>query len=162
MSISYPPLPEELVAFTEGGRSLLVGTCSADLVPDCVRACGLRIWPGASHLTVLVPAAPGAAAVANLRAHPRIALTVSHIPSHRTVQLKGAVTALRDGSPEDRAHAERYRELFSDELAWVGLPKAIGMRFGVWPLHAVDVAIEVVFTQTPGPAAGAKLPVEPA
>jgi hypothetical protein len=155
---SYPPLPDELVEFTQGGKSLLVGTCSAKLQPDCVRAVGLRIWPGASQLTVLLPATTGAVSIANLRENPRIALTISHIPTHRTVQIKGKVLAIRDGGEAERELATRYREAFTVDLAWAGQPRATTLRLGIWPCFAVDVDIAMAFAQTPGPVAGHKLP----
>jgi hypothetical protein len=153
----YPPLPPDLVTFAQGSVSLLVGTASKALVPDCVRAMGLRVWADRCHLTVLLPAATADVSVANLRENPRLALTASHIPSHRTFQVKGPVLAVRDGSLEDRALAEHYRQLFADDLAFVGQPAANTLRLSIWPCHAVDLAIEVAFVQTPGPTAGDKL-----
>ena len=158
MQPAYPPLPDELVEFTRGGKSLLVGTASAARVPDCVRAVGIRIWPGASQLTVLIPAATGARSVANLRETGKIAITLSHIPTHRTVQLKGSVLAVRDGDDADREHATRYRIAFAADLAWAGQSEARTLRLGIWPCVAVDVEIAVAFAQTPGPVAGKQLP----
>lgn len=140
--------------------SILVGTCNRALVPDCVRGMGLRIWPGASQLTVLLPAATAAASLDNLRDNPRLAVTLSHIPSHRTMQVKGAVLAVRDGSEDDRQLAIRYREKLADDLAFVGQPAANTLRLGIWPCHAVDLEIEVVYAQTPGPVAGVKMPLQ--
>jgi hypothetical protein len=155
----YPPLPAELVTFAHGGVSLLVGTCSNELAPDCVRGMGLRLWPDASHMTVLLPAATAQASIANLRTNPRLAVTVSHIPSHRTMQLKGPVIAIRDGDQADRELAVRYRQLLAEDLAFVGQPAANTLRLAIWPCHAVDVAIEVVYAQTPGPCAGVQMPL---
>lgn len=148
------------MTFAEGGVSVLVGTCSAELVPDCVRGAGVRVWPGASQLTVLVPAATGAVSIANLRGNARLAVTLSHIPTHRTVQVKGKVLGIRDGDEGDHALALRYRALFSDDLGWAGQPPAISLRLGVWPCYAVDLDIAVVYEQSPGPVAGVKLPIE--
>ncbi len=120
---------------------------------------GLRIWPGASQLTVFLPAVTGAASIANLRENPRIAITISHIPSHRTIQIKGTVLAIRDGNDVDRELVTAYREQFAEELAFVGQPAASTLRLGIWPCHAVDVDIAVVYAQTPGPVAGVKMPL---
>ena len=158
MSGTYPPLPAELVEFAHGGVSILVGTC-ADGVPECVRGMGVRIWSDACHLTLIVPARTGAIAMANLAANPRLAVTLSHIPSHRTVQVKGAVLAVRDGGDDDRALASAYRERLAADLAFVGMPAANTLRLGIWPCHAVDLRIEVVFAQTPGPVAGNQMPL---
>src|SRR5687767_10904506 len=155
----YPPLPPDLVAFAQGSVSLLVGTCSRDLVPDCVRGMGLRVWPDARHLTVLLPAATAATSIENLRGNPRLAVTASHIPSHRTFQVKGSVLAVRNGAEEDRVLATRYRKLLAEDLAFVGQPAANTLRLAIWPCHAVDIEIAVVYVQTPGPSAGNKLPL---
>jgi hypothetical protein len=156
---AYPPLPPELVTFVEGGVSLLVGTCSPELVPDCVRAVGLRVHPGARQLTVLLPAATSATSIANLRANPRLAVTMSQVANHRTMQVKGPVLAIRDGNEDDRALATRYRLLFADTLAFVGQPPATTLRLSIWPCHAIDIDIAVVYSQTPGPSAGVKMPL---
>jgi hypothetical protein len=139
--------------------SLLVGTASKALAPDCVRGMGLRVWADRCHLTVLLPAATSAVSIANLRENPKLAVTAAHIPSHRTFQLKGRVLSIRDGNAEDRALAEEYRRLFADDLAFLGQPAANTLRLGIWPCHAVDLAIDVVYVQTPGPCAGDKLPL---
>lgn len=158
-SPSFPPLPPELVAFTERGVSILVGTCSRALVPDCVRGCGVRVWPGACQATVLMPVATSVQAIANLRENPRIGFTLCHMPTHETVQIKGAVLGIRDGNDDERAIALAYREAFAVDLAWVGQSKGNGLRFSVWPCHAIDVEIGVVYHQTPGPSAGIKMPL---
>lgn len=160
MSASVPPLPPELVAFAEGGVSLLIATAGADLVPEAVRGMGVRIWPGACRATVLVPAATAATTIANLRTNPRLAFTLSHVPTHRTVQIKGAVLAVRDGGPAERQLATQYRIKLAEELAFAGQAPANTLRLAIWPCWAVDVEIEVVYAQTPGPAAGVKLPLE--
>ena len=139
--------------------SILVGTCSRDLVPEAMRGMGVRIWTGASQLTIILPAATGAVSIANLRDNPRMAITLSHIPSHRTMQIKGNVRGIRDGDEADRALATRYREMLADDLAFVGQPPANTLRLGIWPCHAVDIDITVVYAQTPGPVAGVKMPL---
>jgi hypothetical protein len=154
-------LPPEIVEFIEGGRSLLMGTCSPDLVPESVRGAGLRVWPCASRLTVLMPKATGDIAIANLRANGRLAVTMSQVETHRTVQVKGTVLAIRDGGEEDHALAERYATEFRKALAWVGLPEGVTKGLTIWPAWAIDLEIVHVFAQTPGPLAGARMPLLP-
>ena len=66
---------------------------------------------------------------------------------------------MRDGDDADRVLATRYREMLADDLAHVGQPAANTLRLSVWPCHAVDLEIQTVFAQTPGPVAGTKMPV---
>ena len=153
----FPPLPPELVTFAESGVSVLVATRDAALRPDAVRAMGVRVWPGASQLTVYLAAATSAQAIANLRDNGRLALTVSEMTTHVTVQIKGTVREVREAREDEREIVERYRAMFSDELAVVGLPPRISTRLSCWPAFAADLEIAEAFTQTPGPGAGDRL-----
>ncbi|HVK87468.1 MAG TPA: pyridoxamine 5'-phosphate oxidase family protein [Kofleriaceae bacterium] len=159
MAPSYPPLPPDLVEFVQGGRSLIVGTCSAALEPECVRGVGLRVWPCACKLTLLIPNEPGAQTIANLRETGRVAITLSYVPTLKTIQLKGRVLAIRAGDEADHALARRYRELFAPELAFAGMAPAHTSRLAIWPCCAVEIDLDVVYAQTPGPTAGEKLPL---
>lgn len=156
---SYPPLPDELVALAQQGVSLLVGTCSPDLVPESVRAAGLRVWPGACQLTVLMPKATADVAIANLRANARLAVTIAEIETHRTVQVKGRVLAIRDGDEAERALSSRYSTLLRASFGWVGIPEGITRGLATWPAWAVDLDITHVYMQTPGPVAGQQMPL---
>jgi hypothetical protein len=153
----YPPLPPDLVAFVEGGPSMLVGTRDEALRPDAVRALGVRVWPGASRLTVYLAATTSTRAVANARATGQLALTMSHPPTHLTYQIKGAVLDVREAASEDRTVIDRYVDDFAEVLASVGLPRHITRRLTVWPAFALDVDIAEVFAQTPGPDAGSRM-----
>ncbi len=155
----FPPLPDDLVTFFHGGQSLLMGTCSPDLVPESVRAAGLRVLPGACHLTVLMPKATGEIALANLRANGRLAVTVSELETHRTVQVKGRTLDIRDGDDADRELAIRYGAAFRAALAYVGIPEVVSRGLTVWPAWAIDLEIAQVFVQTPGPVAGVRMPL---
>jgi hypothetical protein len=158
---SFPPLPPELIEFAHGGRSLLVATCSKDLEPECMRAMGIRIAPDGERLVIFLPVATAAQTIANLRVNPRIAITLSEIATHRTLQIKGAVIEIGDARDEDHAYVNFYRELFAADLAWAGQTEANTIAVTNWPAHAVSVEIAVVYTQTPGPTAGLQLPVTP-
>jgi hypothetical protein len=153
----YPPLPPDLVAFVEAGPSMLVGTRDAERRPDAVRAVGVRVWPGASQLTVYLAAATSKRAVVNARSTGQLALTMSHPPTHRTYQIKGAVLDVREASSDERAVIDRYIDDFAEVLASVGLPRHLTRRLTAWPAFAVDLDIAEVFAQTPGPDAGSRM-----
>lgn len=147
----------ELATFLQSGVSLLVGTRDADLVPESLRAVGARVEPGGAEVTVYLPVATSARALANLRDNGRLAVCFSRPLDHRSVQLKGAVVALRDGVEADRRVVERYRALLTDVLAAVGVPPRITLQITHWPVAAARFRVESVFVQTPGPGAGAPL-----
>jgi hypothetical protein len=146
-----PPLSTELVDYVERAASILVGTCNAMLVPDCVRGVGVRVAADRAHLTVLVPTAIAGPALANLRSNPRLAVTTAALPTFDTVQVKGTVIAIRDGDDADRALAARYTARFADEFAWAGREVTRVRRIATWPCTALDLAITTIYTAIPDP-----------
>jgi len=147
----------ELAAFLQSGLSLVVGTRDAGLVPEVSRAVGLRVEAGGAEATVFLPVGTCAQTRANLEANGRIAVTGSRPADHRTVQLKGAVVAIREADERDRADIERYRLDLTGVLGFVGVPPRLTARIQAWPCHAVRFRVEALFQQTPGPGAGAAL-----
>src|SRR6201999_1918943 len=98
--------------------------------------------PGRCVVTLYVPEATGHKTLANLRDNGRIAVTFSRSLDHRSIQIKGPVTQIRPSVESDRAHHERYRALFIESLAIVGVPRRITERAAYWPSIAVDIAVE--------------------
>jgi hypothetical protein len=80
--------------------------------------------------------------------------------SHRTVQLKGRVTAIRLAEPELQHTTERYLELFGRRVDFIGMPRSRVAQVSAWPAWSIDVRIEGLFIQTPGPRAGQLLSAE--
>ncbi len=147
----------ELVGFCEGGVSLLLGTRDASNRPACARLVGARVWPERDRVTVLVPEVPGARVLANLRDNGLVAITFVRPIDARGMQVKGRCAAVRAATDDERALAERYRASLAESLFGVGMHQARVVRLRVEPLAAVDVLVEQVFQQTPGPTAGAPL-----
>lgn len=150
-------IPPELVPFLESGLSTLIGTRDASGLPECLRAVGVRVLPDRACVRVYLPVATAARTVANLRDNGRIALALSMPPTDRTVQLKGQVRALREAVEGDRSELDALFASFVAHLAAVGLPSRVTQRIARWPAWAVDVAVEEIFVQTPGPRAGSRL-----
>ncbi len=150
-------IPPELVHFLESGLSALVGTCDSSLRPTCCRAVGVVVRDGGSRVTVFVPEVVGAKTVADLRENPRLALTLSHPMTHRTIQLKGRVDAVRVAAPEERAVVSRYLEALARSVGTVGMPRGRVAQLTHWPAWALDFTVADLFTQTPGPRAGKPL-----
>ncbi len=153
-------LPAEVASFLESGISVLVGTRDARLVPESTRGVGARVDAGGAALTVFLPAATAARAMANLRDNGRVAVCFSRAIDHRSIQVKGRVLSIREGDPADLATIERWLEGLAVGWQEVGAPVSATRRLARWPAHAVRLAIEEVYVQTPGPGAGAPLAAE--
>ncbi len=149
-------LTDELVEFLEsGGVSLNLGTRDGQRMPECTRFVGLRVDAGRSRVTLYLPAATSARAVANLEDNGEAAFIASVPSTLRTLQVKGAVMAVRDALPEERSIVDAYMDAFVEELATVGMPRRLARRFTHWPCKAVEMRVRDVYVQTPGPGAGA-------
>jgi hypothetical protein len=150
-------IPPETAEFIESGVSVLVGSRDARFEPECVRAVGVRVEDGGTALTVFVPAATGARAIANLRDNGRVAVFFSRAMDHASLQVKGTVLDIADAAPGDRPGIDRQRAALAAALGPIGVPPRWIFRMAHWPAHAVRLRVEQLFRQTPGPGAGAPL-----
>ncbi len=150
-------IPAELVSFLESGLSMLVATRDARLSPDATRAVGARVEKGGAELTVFLPSATCAEALANLSDNGRIAVCFSRAADHRSVQVKGHALEVREAAAHERGRVEGYLGALAEAWGFVGLPASATLRLAHWPCHAVRFRVESLFVQTPGPDAGAPL-----
>jgi hypothetical protein len=147
----------KLSQFIESGLTIVVGTRDAELLPNCARGMGLRLEPELERATLFLPCESSEAAVANLRAGSPLAISLSRPADYRTVQLKGRAVSLRQPIEAERAFVEAYHAALVQELRLVGIPVEASRRLEAWPCHAVEVELEELFEQTPGPLAGSRL-----
>lgn len=152
----FASIPPELVEFLESGIGVLVGSRDARLQPEVARAFGASIGAGGRELTVFLPVATSARTLANAHENGRLAVCFS-ATDHRSYQIKGRLADVRTADEEDRRAVERYRAALAQHYGHVGMPPLLTYRITHWPAHAVRLAVEAVFLQTPGPGAGGAL-----
>lgn len=150
-------VPGKLASLLEGLVAVHVATRDAALVPDEVMAVAALLEPDGRSLTVHLPDATSATALANLRDNGEIAVVLSQPLTHRTVQLKGRVETLRAAREEEREAVERFAAAFDAEVAAIGLPPAALRRRNRWPCTAATFVVREGYEQTPGPRAGEPL-----
>jgi hypothetical protein len=150
-------LPATTATFLESGLTLFVGTRSSDLRPECAFAIALRVEPCRRRLTVFLPDRAAARAIENLRANGAAAVTATRPLDLRTLQVKGRAVRVAAAADVDRPFVLAYREALAAQLEAVGHPRSVTARLVAWPCAAVEVEVEALFDQTPGPRAGAVL-----
>ena len=150
-------VPGDVLDSLRGGLSLLVASCDAHGRPACARGVGVRIWDDREHVTLFLPDATARATGDNLIQRPRVAFVMSRPHDYRTVQMKGLALRVRQAADTDRACVEAFVNAFAELVDGLGVPRSIALRVNHWPCLAIDVAIEDIFLQTPGPGAGAPL-----
>lgn len=136
------------------GVSVLIGTVDADGYPACCRGVALTSADDFETLTVYFPVETGQQTVANVATTRRIAVAFSEPISHRSVQFKGTMRAVRVAREEEAVLIRERVERFASVLETIGTSRSLVRRITHWPAFALEVQIEEVFDQTPGPKAG--------
>lgn len=152
-----PRISDDVLELFASGVDLYVATRSRDLMPESVLGMGIRVHQDRRTVTVYVATATAAATLSNLEDNGQIAATLSCPPSHKTIQLKGRCTGVRESAAPDREIQEIFRSALVGSLAAIGVPRALTRALPWWPSTAVDFEVEGIFTQTPGPHAGEPL-----
>ena len=139
------------------GASIIVGTADAEGVPATCRGIAISAR-GDDTLIVHLPAATAHETLANIATTRRMAVVASHPLSHRTVQVKGVTRGVKLAPSAEEPFVRSRWEAFARVLDEIGVPRRVTHRIAHWPAFAVELSIEEVFDQTPGPNAGAPLP----
>jgi hypothetical protein len=153
------PLRDEVVDLLGSGVVMVLGTRDAALAPECVPAIGSRVHRDRKTLTVFVARALLGATLPNIEHNGQVALCLTRPSDHQSMQIKGRARAVRDAGDADRSGQEQLRGALVEQLAGVGMLRAVARRMAFWPSVAIDIDVTDVFVQTPGPTAG--LPLTP-
>lgn len=154
-------IPNDVLESLRGGLSLLVASCDAQGRPVCSRAVGLRIWDDREHATLFLPLGTAQPTSDNLLVRPRVAFVMSRPHDYRTIQMKGIALSVHEANATDRSLVSAFVARFADLVDGLGVPRQIALRVNHWPCLAIDVGVDEVFMQTPGPGAGAPFAGEP-
>jgi Pyridoxamine 5'-phosphate oxidase len=157
MSVPVRPAPvlsEEIAELLASGVDIYVATRDANLAPESMLAMGLKVHADRCSVTLYLPQALAQATLRNLDNNAQIAITLSRPSDYNTVQLKGRAGLVRQSGPADRDLQVVHRAALVEQLAGVGIPRSATRRLVWWPSVAVEVEVNAVFAQTPGPHAG--------
>lgn len=150
-------IPDELAAFLESGLAMVVGTRDAALRPDGAAALAVRVHPDRAHLTLFVSDASAARLSRSLAESPRIAVVLDLPSTHRACQVKGTVVSVRPATEAERPEMDRQRDALNLDLESIGVPSAMFAQWRVWPAVALEIRVQELYEQTPGPGAGDRL-----
>ena len=150
-------IDDDLKEFVESGVATIVGTGDAHGRPQMSLGWGPRVDDDRTVMQVFLDAAAGEAMVENLSANPRIAVTIAHPVSYRSVQFKGLVRQTGAPSEEERAWVRQQRGAFLTSTSLVGDPPETIRNMWSDDVVRVVFTVEQAFDQTPGPEAGKRL-----
>jgi hypothetical protein len=141
----------------EAGASILVGTADTKGTPSCCRAIALTSDDDLKTVSIYLPIATSQSIIKDIATTHRMAVAATHIVEHFSVQLKGTANTARLAAEREVSLIEERLEAFADVLFSVGVPRRLTRSVAHWPAFVVDMRVEEVFDQTPGPNAGARL-----
>ena len=139
------------------GVSVIVGSVDAMGNPSCCRAVGLRSDDDLATVTVFVPAATSTETMANVAATGRLAVVTTHPISHCATQLKGIVERTRPAREDEEPFIVEHFTGFGGVLNTIGYPLRVTRSITHWPAIALEVRVDEIYEQSPGPKAGTRL-----
>jgi hypothetical protein len=159
-------IPPKIIRFMElQANAGFAGTRDRNLVPLGHRVTAWRVASDGRTLTAMIPDGSASELLDAMRDNGQIAVTLEEVGTHETYQLKGRYVSHRPATASDVDLADRLRErflqgllsLYPDERL-VMLMKPSLPRPGI----AVDIDVQEIFLQTPGPGAGGRVWPPPA
>jgi hypothetical protein len=148
---------ERLLKGLEPGVSTIVGSVDRDGNPSCCRAVGLKSENDLATVTVFVPMATSQETIANVAATRRLAIVTTHPISHCATQLKGIVESTRPAREDEQPFIEAFLGGFGGVLNTIGYPLRVTRSVVHWPAYALEMRVEEIYEQSPGPKAGTRL-----
>jgi hypothetical protein len=150
-------IDDDTRALIEGPSSILVGTRSAELVPNAIRGWGGKVSSDGQAIELFVDRPTAATGVSNIHDNGRVSACFTDITTNRSVQIKGRCVEVGDPQAGDWDLIDSHRLGFQGICAMLGFP-APTIR-NLWSTQVVKIRFiaEQVFNQTPGPDAGKSL-----
>ena len=150
-------LSPEHLAMMEGGASVIVSSCDAELVPSVMRAVGSQVSAQGRLVTVYLCRSQSDQLLRDVARSGRLAAVFSQPSSHRTVQLKTRGARLREAREDDAPVLQHYLKGMERELTLIGFGPVYAramLAHNLDDVVAIEFEPDQAFDQTPGPKAG--------
>ena len=146
-----------LLKCVEPGVSVIIGSADTAGNPTCCRAVALRSDDGLATVTVFVPVATSKETIANVASTRRLAVVTTHPISHCATQLKGIVERTRPAREDEEPFIVEHFGGFGGVLNAIGYPLRVTRTVCHWPALALEMRVDEIYEQSPGPKAGTRL-----
>lgn len=144
--------------FIQQGISICVASRDVRHVPSISRALACRVNED-GRLTLILSRSQSAQLIRDLERFAQIAVVFTQPSTHRSLQIKGSDARVASAGPSDRDLVVKTEQAFVAELAKIGFPaESVRPMFACAEedLCVVTFTPADIFTQTPGPGAGAR------
>lgn len=142
----------------QSGASIVTATSDERSVPDAGRSFGIRVHPDRESVTIYFVNEASRRTLDNLRRNGRVAITLARPTDNESIQLKGSALAIREELAQGELELQRtWLAMFAEEAVAVGASPIAMNQIQIGRTTAVDVKVESLYLQTPGPNAGERL-----
>ena len=147
----------ELAAFLEGSVAIHLASRNERLEPHGARVVAVKVDTDGAHITAYVPKVASPTVLADLKANGQGAIGFGRPTDDRACQVKGQFVSARSASPRERTIVDTQWKALLDNLGVIGMPAQVFEAWRLWPCVAIRLRVTALFSQTPGPGAGAPL-----
>jgi hypothetical protein len=151
-------IDSQMAAFLREGLPTHIATRNAQLEPSGARVTAIKVDADGEHVTVFLPAIAAPPLLADLRDNGQVAVVLARPIDERSCQVKGTFVESWTPTADEEVFAREQFERALASVERVGIPRVGSAAWQMWPCVAVRFRAEALFTQTPGPNAGARLP----
>jgi hypothetical protein len=137
--------------------SVLVGSVDAQGNPACCRAVALASSDNLETVTVFVPMATSQETMVNVATTRRLAVVGTQPIEHCATQLKGIAHATRIAREDEEPFVRQHLAGFMAVLNSLGYPPRVTNAVVHWPAYAIEMRVDQIYEQSPGPKAGTRL-----
>jgi hypothetical protein len=150
-------ISQQLAEFLEEGLSTHLASRNDRLEPNAARVTALSVDDDGRHLVAYIPTVGAELVLEDLRANGQVAIVSARPPDERGCQVKGVFVEAWAATDTERDIVTLQWERFRNRLELIGLPRVATDSWVIWPCTAIQVRVQALFDQTPGPGAGARL-----
>ena len=151
-------LDRTLTEFLEMGLAIHIGTRNQQMEPNGCRVIAVRVEDQGTHLVAYLPKAATPDVLEDLKSNGQAAISVARPADDRAVQVKGVFVSMRDADESEKDFVMAQWSGIIRQLDMIGFNATTSLlAWSVWPCVAVKIRVTNVFSQTPGPDAGAVL-----
>jgi hypothetical protein len=151
----------EVVALLQSPCSLVVATVSASGVPEATRGWAVDVLDGGTRLRVYL-SSQEPVTHENIAATGAFAVTATEVATNVSVQVKGRASPIEPLSDVQHERVQQFCDgVIATMAEYNGHAVATMGRFVPAGFVATTVSVDVLFNQTPGPAAGRQLTGSP-
>ena len=150
-------IPQEVVDLINGPHLGHVGSRDENMIPLTRQCWGEDLRAMKDIIIIYVVQAQFELMLKNFQHNSRISVTLSEPYNHTSYQLKGQFLKARAMTKDDAALQQQHRVNLEGMISSLGYSKEQAERYVCHADLAIEIKIEKIFNQTPGPRAGKEI-----